>query len=89
MSTDSRETVENKILNNGFEENGNVNKDIACQYLGFFEENKEEYDKMIKSFKEGKINSRNIKERVCSRVSELLDEFNNENEYDVSRVIIG
>ena len=88
LNTDSNEIIENKIFN-GVEECGNVHKDVAYQYLGFFEENNELYDKVVKDFKEGNINSRKIKEIVFSRVSELIDIFNYMNEYDVSRVLIG
>ena len=79
LSSDDTFTLNKKMqmLDNESNER-NPNLDVACQYLGFLDEDNENYQNMTKQFEKGYIDKRDIINRVYDLLQNLLKVFKEE-----------
>ena len=71
-------------------ENRNPNLDVPCQYLGFLEEDNDNYYDMIKRFEERKIDDSEVKKKIFSLVTDLFQIFREKDSSDIdtSKIMI-
>lgn len=67
--------MQEKIEKMSTSEGRNPNLDIVCQYLGFLEEDNDNYNYIIKRFEEGKDDKSEVKNKVLSLFKEILNTF--------------
>ena len=79
LSSDDSFTLNKKMqmLENESNER-NPNLDVACQYLGFLDEDNKNYQNMTKQFEKGNIDKRDIINRVYDLLQNLLKVFKEE-----------
>ena len=92
LSSDENISLNKKIMQVGYgEENANnPNTDVACQYLGFLEEDNDNYDDMIKRFKEGKIDKSDVRIKVFNLFKDIFKIFREKdiNDIDTNKIMI-
>jgi hypothetical protein len=68
----------------------NSNLDVACQYLGFLDEDNKNYQDMTKQFEKGNIDKREIINRVYDLLQDLLKVFKEKynNDIDIDKIMI-
>jgi hypothetical protein len=68
----------------------NPNLDVACQYLGFLDEDNKNYQDMTKQFEKGNIDKREIINRVYDLLQDLLKVFKEKynNDIDIDKIMI-
>ena len=92
LSSDENISLNKKIMQVAYgEENANnPNADVACQYLGFLEEDNDNYDDMIKRFKEGKIDKSDVRIKVFNLFKDIFKIFREKdiNDIDTNQIMI-
>ena len=92
LSSDENISLNKKIMQVAYgEENAfNPNVDVACQYLGFLEEDNDNYDDMIKRFKEGKIDKSEVRIKVFNLLKDVFKIFREKdiNDIDTNKIMI-
>ena len=91
LSSDDNFSLNKKLCKLINESNGrNPNMDVACQYLGFLEENNDNYYYLIKNYEEGKDDKMNILNRVYGLLIDLLKIFKEKdiNDVDINKFLI-
>ena len=92
LSSDENISLNKKIMQVAYgEENANnPNADVACQYLGFLEEDNDNYDDMIKRFKEGEIDKSEVRIKVFNLLKDVFKIFREKdiNDIDTNKIII-
>jgi tryptophanyl-tRNA synthetase len=85
LMTDSEKQVKNKINKHAFsggeatveehrEKGGNVDIDIACQWLIFFEEGEEKLKEIHQKYKKGELLSGEVKKMLIDKLNSILKE---------------
>ena len=71
-------------------ENRNPNLDVSCQYLGFLEEDNDNYYDMIKRFEERKIDASEVKKKIFTLATDLFQIFKEKeiDDIDISKIMI-
>ena len=71
-------------------ENRNPNLDVSCQYLGFLEEDNDNYYDMIKRFEERKIDASEVKKKIFALATDLFQIFKEKeiDDIDISKIMI-
>ena len=85
--TDDDSTIKNKVMKYSFSGGGgdgslkdhrlyggNIEKDIPCQYLKFFEMDDEKLNNIYKGFKEGKITCGEVKKILVDKLTYIIKE---------------
>jgi len=91
LSSDENFSLNKKMEKLANESNGrNPNIDVACQYLGFLEEDNDNYYNMIKNYEEEKDDRMNIINRVHDLLIDLLKIFKEKdiNDIDINKFLI-
>lgn len=92
LSSDENISLNKKIMQVAYgEENANnPNTYVACQYLGFLEEDNDNYDDMIKRFKEGKIDKSDVRIKVFNLFKDIFKIFREKdiNDIDTNKIMI-
>ena len=92
LSSDENISLNKKIMQVAYgEENANnPNADVACQYLGFLEEDNDNYDDMIKRFKEGEIDKSEVRIKVFNLLKDVFKIFREKdiNDIDTNKIMI-
>lgn len=90
LTSDEAISLQEKIEKMATSEGRNPNLDIACQYLGFLEEDNDNYYYYIKRFEEGKDDKSEVKNKVFSLFKEILNTFKEKdiNDVDINKVMI-
>ncbi|KAG9122267.1 tryptophan--tRNA ligase [Ceratobasidium sp. 392] len=84
--TDTAAQIKNKINKHGFsggqeteeehrQKGGNPDVDVAYQYLGFFEEDDEEYEKLGREYRAGSLLTGQLKAKCIAALQEFVGSF--------------
>ena len=92
LSSDENISLNKKIMQDAYGEDNanNPNIDVACQYLGFLEEDNDNYDDMIKRFKEGKIDKSEVRIKVFNLLKDAFKIFREKdiNDIDTNKIML-
>ena len=92
LSNDENISLSKKLneLTYSDSENRNPNLDISCQYLGFLEEDNDNYYDMIKRFEEKKIEASEVTKKVFTLITDLFQIFKEKdiNDIDNTKIMI-
>ena len=92
LSSDENISLNKKLNELAFSdsENRNPNLDVPCQYLGFLEEDNDNYYDMIKRFEERKIDDSEVKKKIFSLANDLFQIFRDKDSSDIdtSKIMI-
>ena len=75
--TDDKETVTKKIMTLCKGGNGNINEDIAYEYLRYFEMDDNKLENIKNDYISGKLNDEGIKKILIEKLWELMSEIQN------------
>ena len=75
--TDDKETVTKKIMTLCKGGNGNINEDIAYEYLRYFEMDDNKLETIKNDYISGKLSDEGIKKILIEKLWELMDEIQN------------
>ena len=92
LSTDEKISLNKKLNDLAYSdsENRNPNLDVSCQYLGFLEEDNDNYYDMIKRFEERKIEASEVTRKVYTLITDLFQIFKEKDisDIDISTIMI-
>ena len=92
LSSDENISLNKKLNELAYSDsqNRNPNLDVPCQYLGFLEEDNDNYYDMIKRFEERKIDASEVKKKIFSLVNDLFQIFKEKDSSDIdtSKIMI-
>ncbi len=91
IMTDNAKTVKKKINKHAFsggqitveehrEKGGNVEKDVACQWLRYFEEDDNKLAEIYDKYSKGELLSGEVKAMLIEKLTKILEEHNNRRE---------
>ena len=92
LSSDENISLNKKLNDLAYsdDENRNPNLDVSCQYLGFLEEDNDNYYDMIKRFEERKIEASEVTKKIFSLITDLFQIFKEKDisDIDTSKIMI-